>query len=157
MARNVVARLAGVEAADVLEVCAWTAGRLPGMGAVGRHDLAGRIFNELITERKLLAAFYTSIPAATLLAGLALTPELWPGVDWNDAEKLRRLRVVDPACGTGTLLMAACQQIVRNRATVSTSSPLCRPETWFTPVRGHGLHIGAVCRRTGMCRLRSDG
>ena len=29
---------------------------------------------------------------------------------------LRRLRVVDPACGTGTLLMAAYQQIVQNRA-----------------------------------------
>ncbi len=121
MARNVVARLAGVEVADVLEVCAWTAGRLLGMGAVGRHDLAGRIFNELVTERKLLAAFYTSIPAATLLAGLALAPERWPGVDWSDTENLRQLRVVDPACGTGTLLMAAYQQIVQNRATAPAS------------------------------------
>ena len=116
MARDVVAELSEVEAAEVLDECAHTAARLLGMGAVGRHDLAGRIFNRLIADRKLLAAFYTSIPAAALLAGLALTPERWPRVDWDDVAQLRRLRVVDPACGTGTLLMAAYQQIVQNRA-----------------------------------------
>lgn len=118
MAREVVAELSEVEAAWVLDECAHTAARLLGMGAVGRHDLAGRIFNQLVADRKLLAAFYTSIPAAALLAGLALSPERWPEVDWNDATHLRRLRVVDPACGTGTLLMAAYQQIVQNRAAV---------------------------------------
>ncbi len=116
MARSVVSELSGVTAADVLDECARTADRLLEMGTVGRHDLAGRIFNQLIAERKLLAAFYTSIPAATLLAGLALTPERWPGMDWSDAARLRELRVVDPACGTGTLLMAAYQQIMQNRS-----------------------------------------
>ena len=131
MARAVVSVLSGVAAADVLDQCAHTAARLLAMGSVGRHDLAGRIFNQLIAERKLLAAYYTSIPAATLLAGLALAPERWPGVNWGDATHLRRLRVVDPACGTGTLLMAAYQQIVQNRAAMppvhgSTSSPRTR-------------------------------
>ena len=126
MARDVVAELSEVEAAEVLDECAHTAARLLGMGAVGRHDLAGRIFNRLIADRKLLAAFYTSIPAAALLAGLALTPERWPRVDWDDAAQLRRLRVVDPACGTGTLLMAAYQQIVQNRAAVHGSTRPCR-------------------------------
>ena len=121
MARDVVAQLAGVEGADMLDVCEWTAARLLGMGAVGRHDLAGRIFNRLIADRKLLAAFYTSIPAATLLAGLALSPARWPRVDWSDAANLRQLRVVDPACGTGTLLMAAYQQIVQNHAAAPAS------------------------------------
>ncbi len=121
MARDVVSELSDVEAAAVLEECAETAAQLLGMGAVGRHDLAGRIFNRLIADRKLLAAYYTSIPAATLLAGLALAPERWPSVDWSDAENLSQLRVVDPACGTGTLLMAAYQQIVQNRATAPAS------------------------------------
>lgn len=116
MARSIVSELSGVTAADVLDECARTADRLLEMGTVGRHDLAGRIFNQLISERKLLAAFYTSIPAATLLAGLALTPERWRGMDWSDAARLRQLRVVDPACGTGTLLMAAYQQIMQNRS-----------------------------------------
>ena len=114
MARSVVSELSEVEAAEVLGECARTAATLLGMGAVGRHDLAGRIFNRLIAERKLLAAFYTSIPASTLLAGLALSPGRWEGVDWSDAGAISKLRVVDPACGTGTLLMAAYRQIVQN-------------------------------------------
>ena len=100
----------------MLDECAETAAALLGMGAVGRHDLAGRIFNRLISERKLLAAFYTSIPASTLLAGLALSPSRWPGVEWGDTGALADFRVVDPACGTGTLLMAAYRQILQNHA-----------------------------------------
>ena len=116
MARDVVQELSEVEATDVLGGCATTAATLLGMGAVGRHDLAGRIFNRLISERKLLAAFYTSIPASTLLAGLALSQDRWSHVDWNSREELSRLCVVDPACGTGTLLMAAYRQIVQNHS-----------------------------------------
>ena len=123
MARSVVSELSGVTAADVLDECARTADRLLEMGTVGRHDLAGRIFNQLIAERKLLAAFYTSIPAATLLAGLALAPARWPGMDWSAEARLRQLRVVDPACGTGTLLMAAYQQIMQNRSGFGGPAP----------------------------------
>ena len=123
MARDVVQELSEVEATDVLGECATTAATLLGMGAVGRHDLAGRIFNRLISERKLLAVFYTSIPASTLLAGLALSPDRWSHVDWSNAERISQLRVVDPACGTGTLLMAAYRQIVQNHsATASDDS-----------------------------------
>ena len=123
MARDVVQELSEVEATDVLGECATTAATLLGMGAVGRHDLAGRIFNRLISERKLLAAFYTSIPASTLLAGLALSQDRWSHVDWNSREELSGLCVVDPACGTGTLLMAAYRQIVQNHsATVAGDS-----------------------------------
>ena len=122
MAREVVQELSEVEAGDVLDECAETAAALLGMGAVGRHDLAGRIFNRLISERKLLAAFYTSIPASTLLAGLALSPVMWPQVDWSNAEDVADFRVVDPACGTGTLLMAAYRQILQNHAAGSATS-----------------------------------
>ena len=116
MARDVVREFSEVEAANVLGECARTAAALMGMGAVGRHDLAGRIFNRLISERKLLAAFYTSVPASTLLAGLALSSDRWQHVDWSSREDLSQLRVVDPACGTGTLLMAAYRQIVQNHS-----------------------------------------
>ena len=116
MARDVVQELSDVEAASVLDECAETAAALLGMGAVGRHDVAGRIFNRLISERKLLAAFYTSIPASTLLAGLALSPSRWLQVDWGDTAAMADLGVIDPACGTGTLLMAAYRQILQNHA-----------------------------------------
>ena len=123
MARDVVGRLSDVEASNVLEECARTADFLLSMGAVGRHDIAGMIFNRLISERKLLAAYYTSIPASILLAGLALLPERWSHIDWRDTDDLSRFRVVDPACGTGTLLMAAYRQIVQNHMAATTDRP----------------------------------
>ena len=121
MARSVVGELSDVEAEYVLGECARTTSALLGMGAVGRHDLAGQTFNRLIAERKLLAAFYTSIPASTLLAGLALSPDRWADVDWSAAEDIAELVVVDPACGTGTLLMAAYRQIVQNHTTTAAN------------------------------------
>jgi hypothetical protein len=119
MARDVASKLSDMESSDVLDECARTAERLLAMGIVGRHDLAGRIFNRLVSDRKFLAAFYTSIPAATLLAGLALLPDRWPQVDWTSVEELRKFRVIDPACGTGTLLMASHRQIVDNHRSAS--------------------------------------
>ena len=123
MARDVARVMSEMESADVLGECANTASNMLGMQVVGRHDLAGRIFNRLIADRKLLAAFYTSIPAATLLAGLALSPDKWSDVDWSDVSALGNLRVVDPACGTGTLLMAAYRQILQNHAASSSTAP----------------------------------
>ena len=123
MARDVVEELSEVETTGFLEECATTAADLLGMGAVGRHDLAGQIFNRLISERELLAAYYTSIPASTLLAGLALASDRWPGWDWGNIEEIDRLRVVDPACGTGTLLMAAYRQIMQNHVAAEGAPP----------------------------------
>lgn len=119
MAREVVSKLSNVEAYDVLGECAITAEKLLSMGTVGRHDLAGRIFNRLVSDRKFLAAFYTSIPAATLLAGLALLPDRWPQFDWTRVEDLSEFRLIDPACGTGTLLMASYRQIIDNHCSAA--------------------------------------
>ena len=122
MARDVVQGISGLDTSDILDECAETAGGLLDMGAVGRHDLAGRIFNRLVSERELLAAYYTTIPASTLLAGLSLSPDRWPNVDWGHAEKLEQMRVVDPACGTGTLLMAAYRQVLQNHTAAENPS-----------------------------------
>ncbi|MGQ9625263.1 MAG: HsdM family class I SAM-dependent methyltransferase, partial [Candidatus Bathycorpusculaceae bacterium] len=60
-----------------------------------RHDLLGKVFHELIPfeVRKAVAAFYTNNEAAEILAQLA--------IDMADA------KVMDLACGSGTLLVAA--------------------------------------------------
>ena len=47
-------------------------------------------------------------PPATLLATLAIRADM---CDWSDPEAIKRLRITDPACGTGTLLMAAAERI----------------------------------------------
>lgn len=65
------------------------------------HDLAGRFFHDLIPfeVRKVLAAFYTHPNSADLLTGLA--------IDNYDST------VIDPACGSGTLLVSSYKAKMR--------------------------------------------
>jgi hypothetical protein len=76
-------------------------------GVLLKHDLMGRLYHKLLlpTTGKYYAAFYTSIPAATLLSNLVIKTEN-PDLKWNfgSLEKLKNLKIVDPACGSGTLL-----------------------------------------------------
>ena len=62
------------------------------------HDLIGRLFHDLLPyeTRKILAAFYTNPIAADILAGLCI----------NTAED----KIIDPACGSGTLLVSAYKE-----------------------------------------------
>ena len=49
------------------------------------HDLSGRLFHTLLTDAKFTGAYYTSVPAATLLSRLVFQD--WPThVDWADHE-----------------------------------------------------------------------
>ena len=73
-----------------------------------RHDLLGRIFHTVLDSARYDGSFYTTTPAATLLASLAITEDM---CDWADPAAIARLRITDPACGTGTLLMAAAERI----------------------------------------------
>ncbi len=79
------------------------------IGAANLNDLSGRMFQRLIVDRKFLATFYTLPNSAALLAELSV-PEL--DVDWGDEAAVRRLRIGDLACGTGTLLLAAYQGVL---------------------------------------------
>jgi len=60
-----------------------------------RHDLIGRIYHESLPfeTRKRLATFYTKPIAAEILAGLCID-------EWDE-------KIIDLACGSGTLLVAA--------------------------------------------------
>ena len=76
------------------------------------HDLSGRLFHTLLTDAKFTGAYYTSVPAATLLSRLVF--HNWPPqVDWSDHEFPASLNVADLACGTGTLLMAVATEVER--------------------------------------------
>ena len=116
MATDLANAMTDYDAPDFLRRCADTSSNVLEIAAFGQHDIAGKIFNRLIAERKLLAAFYTRIPTSALLAGLALPADDSLGIDWADADSISNLRVIDPACGTGTLLMAAYRQVMQNHA-----------------------------------------
>ena len=73
-----------------------------------RHDLLGRVFHRVLDTARYDGSFYTSTAAATLLAALAIREE---DCDWSDVDAVAKLRICDPACGTGTLLMAAADRI----------------------------------------------
>ncbi len=73
-----------------------------------RHDLLGRIFHNVLDTARYDGSFYTTTAAATLLANLAIREDM---CDWSDPVAIAKLRITDPACGTGTLLMAAAERI----------------------------------------------
>lgn len=75
-------------------------------------DHAGPIYHNLLETAKYQGSFYTSTPAAILLAELAM-PRSWSAIDndWSNSARLRRLKICDPAEGTGTLVMAVAKVI----------------------------------------------
>jgi hypothetical protein len=87
--------------------------RITSRRAALRHDLMGRIYHRLLADAKYFGAFYTTVPAATLLLKLTLDPSE-DGFDWADLDEIAKLRIADLACGTGTLLKASLQTIVEN-------------------------------------------
>ena len=95
--------------AEALDALIWA---VNGTRSLKGHDLSGRLFHTLLTDAKFSGAYYTSVPAATLLARLVFHE--WPeAVDWSDHEYPASLNVADLACGTGTLLMAVASEADR--------------------------------------------
>ncbi len=78
-----------------------------------KHDILGKIFHELIPfeVRKAVAAFYTNNEAGALLARLSI--------------KTPTDRVIDLACGSGTLLVCAYQ---RKRELMRTEGKTFTPQ-----------------------------
>jgi len=93
---DVVSKINGANALEAIKVTINAINALS-PGALG-HDILGKIFHELIPLdlRKVVAAFYTNIQAGEILATLA--------IDKPDVQ------VLDPACGSGTLLVSSYQR-----------------------------------------------
>ena len=107
--KDLLQQLPAAGAAAVLKELEYTVGQVNSAGIENAHDLTGRVFQRLISDRKYLATFYTLPPSAALLARLAVAK--MDGVDWSDPDAIGRLRIADFACGTGALLSAVYEQI----------------------------------------------
>ena len=78
------------------------------------HDLIGITFCQSVATAKNDGSMYTTLPAATLLTNLLFNDI---DIDWTDYDQVVGLRIVDFACGTGTLLIAAANYILRHERT----------------------------------------
>ena len=94
--------------------------QVSGLVAGLRHDLLGRIFHRVLDTARYDGSFYTSTAAAVLLASLALRTE---DADWSNPEAIGAMRICDPACGTGTLLMAAAERLRDLRSAAGNMDP----------------------------------
>ena len=107
--RDILSQLPAEFAVRTLRRLRLTAASVNGTGMNNAHDLTGRVFQRLISDRKYLATFYTLPASAALLARLAVAK--MEGIDWADPEAIGNLKIGDFACGTGALLSAVYEQI----------------------------------------------
>lgn len=110
--------------------------RLAESNIPARHDLSGRVFHRLLIGGKYLSPNYTTITAAIVLSALALEGL---DVDWSDAGQIKKLDITDPACGTGTLLVAAAEEIRRRHYRASLDANKTPAETLGRDLLEHTL------------------
>ena len=82
-------------------------------------DYAGELFNRVMGNQASDGAYFTRPAAAVLLAELALS--CLGQVDWSSAETWDDASVFDPACGSGTLLLAWLHGMRRRAQAAGTS------------------------------------
>ncbi|MDE0368331.1 MAG: hypothetical protein OXP09_22520 [Gammaproteobacteria bacterium] len=109
VASDLLAPIRGPTARQILDALVAAADRLAAIGVTTRHDLSGRMFQNLIIDRKFLATFYTLPTSAALLAEIAVDRM---STNWSDLEHYPDLQIADLSCGTGTLLSAAYHSVL---------------------------------------------
>lgn len=112
IARRILEAIPAANSKAIIEGLSATAEELLENRLMRSHDLTGAVFQRLIVDRKFLAAYYTTPASAALLVGLAINNHRpLHGTNWSDAEGLKKLRIADFACGTGTLISTAYQRL----------------------------------------------
>ena len=123
--KDILEQLPSDIALRVLHCLRSTAAKVNGTGVNNAHDLTGRVFQRLISDRKYLATFYTLPASAALLARLAVAK--MEGIDWSDPEAIGSLKVGDFACGTGALLSAVYEQIAARHESTGGDAAAIHP------------------------------
>lgn len=126
--------------------------RVEESGTTGTHidpEMLGRVFESLMAadERAVSGSFYTPKEVVDLLTERAITDWLGDG----GLEKLRRITVLDPACGSGAFLLSALGVIERLwRSLGGEVSPALRRRIVAGSLYGVDLKPEAV----RLCELR---
>lgn len=161
IARGILGSLSATEdTTRAIIKLAQTAQTIVSHRAALRHDLMGRVYHRLLADKKYLATYYTSIPAATLLLKLALQDDVMSA--WDEERRLASFRVADLACGTGTLLMAAADAIadahIRARARESQEVDLAMLHRALTEhiIFGYDVLASAIHLTASTLALRAD-
>lgn len=84
---------------DTVKKAEWAAGKL----VTSNSDLLGRLFHWSVSSAKHEGTYYTKAVSASMLTGLAIPA---------DAAEKQDFTIIDPACGTGTLLAASAETIL---------------------------------------------
>ena len=112
ISRRILEAVPTAQSKALVEKLAETADQLVENQLMRSHDLTGAVFQKLISDRKFLAAYYTTPASAALMAGLILPQtDPLPGGSWGTDASLTSLRIADFACGTGTLLSTVYQRL----------------------------------------------
>lgn len=106
------------------------------------YDHAGPLYHNLMPDSQARGAYYTNNISALMLARLAIGPDF---TDWHNLDTIRGMRIMDPACGTGTLLMAALKTI-KDRVAEAGNKENSGPSLHKVLVEEvlHGLDINQV-------------
>ena len=137
IARRILEVIPTAESQLLIEGLAGTADKLLQARLMRSHDLTGAVFQRLIADRKFLAAYYTTPGAAALLVGLAITPDTLPkSGSWSSAADVKKLRIADFACGTGTLLSTAYQRISQLHELAGGDAKALHPDMMATALVG---------------------
>lgn len=105
VAYDLLESIPAVAATPMLSILYKLYSRMASAGHARPQSVYNQGFQNVITERKMLASFYTKPSAAALLASLTVPK---PGTfRWHDTDAVRNLHLADFACGTGALLLAA--------------------------------------------------
>ena len=123
--KDILQQLPADAAARILHSLNYTVEEIIATRVNNAHDLTGRVFQRLISDRKYLATYYTLPPAASLLARLAVAK--LAGVDWTNGNAIGKLRIGDFACGTGALLSGVYEQIATRHEQAGGDADLLHP------------------------------
>ncbi len=106
---EIIRSLPGEIAGDVLDVMYKTVSEIIALKVTKSGDVYGSLYQNMLEDRKKIAAFYTRPKAAALLTGLVM-----PTSDddiWTSENRIKNMRIADFACGTGMLLTHAYYHI----------------------------------------------